>query len=377
MLIGPPNPLPAKGASSTSALRATNIRAILAALRLSKVPMTVIEAATATELSRPTAEAILADLAAHGLVSAVDARRAGALGRPPRAYRFAAERGLAIGVDADPREIRAIAADLSGAGLRRAGATGQFDHAEAAQAAIVSLVEQMAGDGLGAAKLTITLGLPAIVDADGHAWRSVVVPDWIEQNLPAAIQAALPGASVAVDNDANLAAAAEFANQTVPGAQGLAVIQVGDRVSASLIVDGRLVRGHRGAAAEIGALGLLRWGKSVDSLKARMETATIEDCLASTDPGNRAAVDAFAQDLAIGVAALVLATAPDAVVVGGGLSAAGESLLGPLRQALASRLLYQPTVVAAAHGGDGVLRGALDCSLERAFAELADQAILS
>jgi predicted NBD/HSP70 family sugar kinase len=103
-----------------------------------------------------------------------------------------------------------------------------------------------------------------------------------------------------------------------------------------------------------------------------MPTATVEECLSSTDPASVAAVKAFAEDLAGGIAALVLATAPDAVVVGGALSTAGEALLGPLRSAMSHHTLYEPALVTATHAADGVAYGALNRSLEQAFAEVLE-----
>ncbi|MDR1118105.1 MAG: ROK family protein, partial [Bifidobacteriaceae bacterium] len=64
--------------------------------------------------------------------------------------------------------------------------------------------------------------------------------------------------------------------------------------------------------------------------------------------------------LAEGLATLVTVLDPDRIVIGGGLSRAGEALLGPLRERLRAQLTFQimPEVVAATLGQDGGVVGA-------------------
>ncbi|MDR2252371.1 MAG: hypothetical protein LBD97_00670, partial [Bifidobacteriaceae bacterium] len=223
-----PNPLPPTGTSSTSAVRAANTRAVLAALRGAERPWTIVETSEATGLSRPTAEAILGDLAAREIAVAEEPLRAGGIGRPARTYRLAAERAVSIGIDAGPRGLHAVATDLVGGDLRRAASRDEtFDDPRKAADGIVRLVRRLI-TGRQPERVVATVGLPAIVDNEGKAWRSVVVPRWIENDLVGTLRRALPEVRWLTDNDANLAAIAEYHAETVPGAKGLAIILVGD-----------------------------------------------------------------------------------------------------------------------------------------------------
>ncbi|WP_346010745.1 ROK family protein [Streptomyces sp. SID5910] len=90
--------------------------------------------------------------------------------------------------------------------------------------------------------------------------------------------------------------------------------------------------------------------------------------LRAGDPRARAVWDRAVDALAAAFATTTTLFAPDTVVVGGGLSEAGELLLAPLRDALAARLTYQrrPAVVRAALGDRAGCLGAGLAAWERA-----------
>lgn len=361
--------------SDVATLRTMNARTVLVTLRDATEPCSVSMLADATGLSRPTVEAVLTQLVGLGLAHADATRRTGATGRPARTYGFAADAGCVIGIDAGPHGVVGLIADLAGAELASSSSERDDLHDPLrARAAVEACVDELVTSaGMSRAQVRVlSLGVPGIVDADGALWKSVVVPGWIEADLAGDLRRSLPEALVRVDNDSNLAALAEYAAGTVPGVDDLVCVLLGHRVGAGLIVGGQLVRGHRGAAAEIGALDVLRWGAAVAALRERMPTATIEECFAGRTAEAREAVAAFAEDIALGLSALVLAVAPRAVVVGGGVSRASEVLLAPLRRELAVRCLYEPLVVQATHGKEATVRGALIRALE----VLVEQVIL-
>ncbi|MFF1687771.1 MULTISPECIES: ROK family protein [unclassified Streptomyces] len=84
----------------------------------------------------------------------------------------------------------------------------------------------------------------------------------------------------------------------------------------------------------------------------------------SLDGSSGEALDDFAAALVQGVAAVVLTVDPEAVVIGGGLSRAGELLLAPLRSRLAELCLFPVTVVASRLGDEAVAHGALRLALD-------------
>ena len=81
---------------------------------------------------------------------------------------------------------------------------------------------------------------------------------------------------------------------------------------------------------------------------------------AATDARARQVIETATGALADGLATLVALTAPERIVLGGGLSRAGDALAGPVATALASRVRVQPVpgVVLAAHGERAGLAGA-------------------
>jgi predicted NBD/HSP70 family sugar kinase len=95
--------------------------------------------------------------------------------------------------------------------------------------------------------------VPGLVAPDG-AVRLAVNLGWRDVDLRADLVRALrnPGYDVAVENDANLAALAEYRYGAFAGTANLIHITSEVGVGAGVIVDGRLVRGGRGFSGELG-----------------------------------------------------------------------------------------------------------------------------
>ncbi len=81
-------------------------------------------------------------------------------------------------------------------------------------------------------------------------------------------------------------------------------------------------------------------------------------------------VGAFVADLATGVAATVLTVDPQLVVIGGGLSQAGDLLAEPLRAELARLCLFPVQVETSILGDESVAMGAVRLALDRVEEEL-------
>ena len=88
-----------------------------------------------------------------------------------------------------------------------------------------------------------------------------------------------------------------------------------------------------------------------------------------------AAVDAFSQGLAFGIAALALAVDPEMVVIGGGNVRAGEVLLKPLRRYIDEYTYSRiPTVGVSSLGNQSVSLGAVRLALD-AIDEFLEEAV--
>jgi glucokinase len=209
---------------------------------------------------------------------------------------------------------------------------------------------------------------------------------------------------VAVENDANSAAWAEYRFGAGHGTRNMLMVTVGTGIGGGIITDGRLYRGSRGFAAEFGHMpvstdgprcacgnmGCFEAWASGTALgrMARDDAARHPDSLvfelAGGDPAKitGAMVGAAADEndefalqllsrlgkrLGVGLAGLARAFDPEAIVVGGGVSEEGERLLEPARAELAERFEGQvapPILVSAALGNDAGVVGAAHLALQ-------------
>lgn len=145
------------------------------------------------------------------------------------------------------------------------------------------------------------------------------------------------------------------------GCPTLIGITLGTGVGGGLLVDGRLHRGRWGTGGEIGHLlvddspdaapcgcgarGCVEAYLRADVISARAGRATAEAVYAGAREGDAdctAAVAEACRHLGAALASLLMVIGPDRVVVGGGVAAAGDSLLVPLRTEVARRVALIP-----------------------------------
>ncbi|WP_288468161.1 ROK family protein [uncultured Curtobacterium sp.] len=247
-------------------------------------------------------------------------------------------------------------------------AVGDLPAGGPALAAVVAVVDRLAAAATGAGHPLAAIGLctPGVVDSAAGTVVVAVNLDW--HDLPIAdLLRERYGVPVAVAHDARAAATAEIAARTAAGRDvgEMVFIPIGTGISASLVVDGRLVVGAAGGAGEVGHVCVRPGGEpctcgqrgcveayaSARNIRRRYRAAggTIDGATdeivaaVDTDPV-AAAVWADAVDaLAAGVAILSAVLDPAVVVVGGGLGESGERLLAPLRTAVDARLGWRPS----------------------------------
>lgn len=349
-----------------AAMRRLNDHAVLTTLWDASSPMTASQLATSTGLSRTTVETVLSGLVESGLADSEQLRPTRA-GRPARGYRFAADQGVAVGIDVGPHGISGVAGDLRGtvsAAHRRQ--EHDLSSGEHAAAAIIALVTELLDESTTASHelVALTVGIPGIVDADGRPVKTTVVPDWLTSDIDAQLRAAFPGARIAFDNDTKLAALAEIEHGSVGADETAVLLRIGNRISAASIVDGRVARGAHGAAGEIGALGRVAWPEAQQRLAERAPDGLEQLFTASAAPGTEGAdaVTGFAADIADGLGALVLAIDPHVVVVSSSIPGASARLAAALGSELAGRSLFLPDVRTSDLGAIAPSVGALAVS---------------
>ena len=351
--------------ATPSALRRANARDCLLALREAPEPLTLAELAAATGLSRPTVDAVLQDLAAAGTVVPAPPAPSGGAGRPARRVAFAPSAGCVAAFDIGARSVRCLVTDLAGTELARS------EVPLPAGAPLDALVEAIARTGRSPG--AVGVAAPGIVAADGRIAQSLAAPGLIGLDLAARLAQRL-GCPVVVDNDIKLAALAE--HHLGEDAESMLFVQLGHRISVAAILEGRILQGAHRLAGELGSQRGMRWtptserGRLVWSTGA--EARPLLERAAAGEETARAEIEEFCEEIAPRLATVLLTLDPARVVVGGGLSRAGETLLGPLRRAVGRLLMteHAPDLVAARLTTDGALAGALGAAFRHGSVSL-------
>lgn len=223
------------------------------------------------------------------------------------------------------------------------------------------------------------------------------------------------GLPVRVENDANCALLGECAFGAAKGLRNVVLVTIGTGIGGGILVDGKLLRGSRGIAGEIGHLVIREGGEgcscgnqgcleryaSAGALTRLVEQAMQEDpalaALFRTEGGGslvsvkrifdqldpkrdqisrqasvressglehlKALVDQWEEALSTGLVSLIHIFDPELVLLGGGVSGAGEMLLAPVRQKVLGRVMpafaSHVRIEAASLGNDAGLAGAV------------------
>ena len=228
----------------------------------------------------------------------------------------------------------------------------------------VGVVERLAEVGRGALErhgpvAATGVGLPGLFEEE--TGRTLLIPnlpgDWYRVPVRDPLVAAL-GQPVALINDARAFSLAEALLGAARGLGTVVCVVLGTGVGGGVVVDGRLLRGT-GTAGEIGHQTVLAGGPlcgcgnagcvealtRADVFAELGGRATAEAVYAAARAGDTlacAAVDHVVQWLGVALANAYVLLAPDAFVVGGGIAAAGDLLLDPLREAVRRRVFLAP-----------------------------------
>jgi glucokinase len=191
---------------------------------------------------------------------------------------------------------------------------------------------------------------------------------------------------VGIDNDANVAAIAEWKAGVGRGANDLVMITLGTGVGGGLILGGKPYRGSVGAGAELGHMVIHQDGAPcygnctghghlealasghAATLAARKQLGPEVDArelVKRGEAGDEAALallHKIGESLGAAFGSLVNIFNPELIVVGGGFAAAGELILAPARERMALESLPNMAeltrVVVAELGSDAGMIGA-------------------
>lgn len=205
----------------------------------------------------------------------------------------------------------------------------------------------------------IGIGVPGPVNAEGDVIAAVNL-FWGYKKLSKELNE-LTGLNVKVGNDANVAALGEAWKGAAAGAKNVILVTLGTGVGGGIIVDGKIVAGHHGAGGEIGhanvmhdetetcncgnkgcleqytsATGIVRLAKqelasseepSVLREKKELSAKAVLDGYKSGDALSVRVMDKVGEILGGALAVFTAVVDPETIVIGGGVSKAGQPLV--------------------------------------------------
>lgn len=246
-------------------------------------------------------------------------------------------------------------------------------------------VSDCAGIGIGSPGLCDT-ARGSVRNAHNLGWYGVPVCDMLSAatHLP-----------VKVDNDANCAALGEVVAGAAKGSSEVLMVTLGTGVGGGLIMGGKIYSGWQGLGGEIGHMCIQMDGEECScgqkgcweayaassALVRQAEKAAAENpasalaaagkldgrkIFAAVNAGDetaKAVVRQYCKYVGVGIVNLVNAIYPETIIIGGGISAVGETILGPIREYIgdnffASQKELMPVVKAATLGNDAGMIGA-------------------
>lgn len=313
-----------------------------------------------------------------------------------------------IGVDLGGTQIRAIRTDLNA--QKQSRAQLQTEPQEGPQAVLQRIFAAIREAMLGVDPkevLGIGIGAPGPIDQSGRLYDPPNLPGWegISLTEPIFDQFQIP---TFAGNDANLAALGEVRFGAGQGLDHLIFMTVGTGIGGGVISSGKLLLGARGFAAEVGHqtldpdgpicscgqpghLEALASGPAIARrTRERLEAGAVSSIAEYAEAGREITAksvtdaaqhgDKLALELlqeagtyiGLGLVNLIHILEPQRILLGGGVSQAGELLLEPIRQTVHDRVMspiYREVAIRpAALGKDVGLMGAVALVLEESSA---------
>lgn len=292
--------------------------------------------------------------------------------------------GYLVGVDVGGTTIKFALLDLGRRILdegRRA--TPRREGPEAVVAAVLDAVDTVLVRGrhrFAREPEAVGVAVLGVVDESRGVASASAAVGWSDVPLQALLQPLTP-APVVVGHDVRAGALAEARHGAGRGFADFVFVTVGTGVGGAVVLDGRPHAG-RGRAGEIGHVrvqdggapcgcgghGCLETVAAAPAIVRRFQDATgrrltVPQIVAEADRGEPCAVRVWresVQALAAGLATASMLMDPQAIIIGGGVSLAGDALIQPLRRELGRlvRLGTAPILVAAELGDRAGVIGA-------------------
>ncbi len=304
------------------------------------------------------------------------------------------EREYAIGIDLGGTTIKyAVVDDLGEFHFEGVLPTPACEGAEAVTSQILRAVELCrefaASEGI--ELRGVGIGTPGVISGDGRVvvggaeniagWEGVALADAVEAHTQLATR---------IDNDANLMALAETMFGAAKGSSDVLFLTIGTGIGGGVLIDGKLRGGYQNRGMELGHVVLIADGEqcacggrgcfehyaSTSALVRRFKERCREVGISRDDADGRMIVELYHQGdelareameehwqfVAQGVRSFINVFAPQRVVIGGGISEAGEFYFEKIREYVAASVMAvcgsHTEIVAATLGNSAGCLGA-------------------
>jgi len=216
--------------------------------------------------------------------------------------------------------------------------------------------------------------------ANLRGWQDVPLASLLEKRF---------GVAAAIENDVKAAALGEFKYGAGSGTRSLVYLTISTGVSAGILIDGRVLRGHHHAAGEIAYLvpepvhlgkdwgengclestaagvGIAREWTKQESSRADWSAADVFRAARAGSEQAQAIIERASNYLAQAAIALCAIINPEVLVLGGGIAEHEPELVDRISQAVSTTFPFPPQVRRAELGGDAPLMGALMLAVEK------------
>lgn len=217
-------------------------------------------------------------------------------------------------------------------------------------------------------------GFPGQIDCKNGVVRLAPnIPGWVDVPIAQIMEKEF-GIATRVDNDVRCAALGELNFGAGIGCENLICITVGTGIGSGLIINGKLVRGASNAAGEIGHIKLditggplcgcgdrgcleafasgpsivamaeeyIKGGKSTKYRELANPEITPYIVSVAAQEGDAVAKRIFTiigEYIGVGLASVVNLLNPEKIIIGGGVAAAGDILMNPIKETIAKRAM--------------------------------------
>lgn len=217
-----------------------------------------------------------------------------------------------------------------------------------------------------------------LLDNDGVVQEAPNLPDFVGWRPADEISERLGGIPVVAENDVNAMGYGELHLGAARGASNVILLALGTGVGGAILIDGKLYRGTRGVAAELGHMTLqvdgpecncgqpghvesylgargiaILAGSRLDAAteeerapllaasreEGELSTRAIAGAASAGDPLSRSILSDVGRLLGLVCASYVNVFNPEAIVIGGGAALCGDLLLGPARKSMKERAM--------------------------------------